>query len=63
MDCDTKNQALQQALKNSVKDQVREPSLTSVPFGPTFYPTVEEFSGDPLVYIEKIRHQAEKYGE
>ena len=57
------HQALEQALKNSVKDQVREPSLSTVPFGPTFYPTVEEFSGDPLVYIEKIRHQAEKYGE
>jgi len=65
LECPSRDEqkALEQALKNSVKDQVREPSLSSVPFGPTFHPTVEEFSGDPLVYIEKIRHQAEKYGE
>ena len=53
---------LAQAIANSRKDQTREP-LTTIPFGPTFYPTVEEFSGDPLVYLEKIRSVAEKYGE
>ena len=37
--------------------------LSSIPFGPTFYPTVEEFSGDPLTYLETIRSEAEKYGE
>lgn len=52
---------LAQAIANSRKDQGREP-LTAIPFGPTFYPTVEEFSGDPLLYIEKIRSVAEKYG-
>lgn len=52
---------LAQAIANSRKDQGREP-LTSIPVGPTFYPTVEEFSGDPLVYLEKIRPVAEKYG-
>jgi len=53
---------LAQAIANSRKDQGREP-LTAIPFGPTFYPTVEEFSGDPLLYIEKIRSVAEKYGK
>ncbi|KAL7548361.1 hypothetical protein ACHAWF_011650 [Thalassiosira exigua] len=52
---------LAQAIANSRKDQGREP-LTNIPFGPTFYPTVEEFSGDPLIYVEKIRSEAEKYG-
>mmetsp|Transcript_20142 Transcript_20142/g.43750 ORF Transcript_20142/g.43750 Transcript_20142/m.43750 type:complete len:705 (+) Transcript_20142:103-2217(+) len=52
---------LAQAIANSRKDQGREP-LTSIPVGPTFYPTVEEFSGDPLLYLEKIRSVAEKYG-
>jgi histone demethylase JARID1 len=52
---------LAQAIANSRKDQGREP-LTNIPFGPTFYPTVEDFSGDPLLYLEKIRPQAEKYG-
>ena len=53
---------LAQAISNSQKDQGREP-LTTIPFGPTFYPTVEEFSGDPLVYLETIRSEAEKYGK
>ncbi|KAL7536479.1 hypothetical protein ACHAXR_007190 [Thalassiosira sp. AJA248-18] len=53
---------LAQAIANSRNDKGREP-LTAIPFGPTFYPTVEEFSGDPLLYLEKIRSVAEKYGE
>ncbi len=53
---------LAQAIANSRKDQRREP-LTDIPFGPTFYPTIEEFSGDPLEYLETIRPEAEKYGE
>ena len=54
---------LAQAIANSKKDvQAREP-LTTIPFGPVFYPTVEEFSGDPLEYLETIRPLAEKYGE
>lgn len=54
---------LEQALANSRKDTVRDvDSLTNIPFGPTFYPTREEFSGDPLIYFEKIRSVAEKYG-
>ena len=53
---------LAQAIANSRTDQCREP-LTVIPFGPTFYPTIEDFSGDPLDYLETIRHEAEKYGE
>jgi hypothetical protein len=53
-----------QAIANSRKDRGIEPhSLSTIPFGPTFYPTVEEFSGDPLTYLETIRSEAEKYGE
>jgi len=33
-----------------------------IPCGPTFFPTVEEFEGSPLHYINKIRPIAEKYG-
>ena len=33
-----------------------------VPPVPTFYPTEEEWAGDPLVYISSIRAEAEKYG-
>lgn len=55
---------LAQAIANSRKDQGREPlTHEAIPFGPTFYPTVEEFSGDPLIYLEKVRPIAEKYGE
>ena len=51
-------------MANSLKDTRSDFSytLTEVPFGPTFYPTVEEMEGDPLIYLEKIRDQAEKYG-
>ena len=55
---------LAQAIANSRKDRGRDPlMLSAIPFGPTFYPTVEEFSGDPLTYLETIRSEAEKYGE
>jgi len=54
---------LEEALANSRKDTFRDvDSLTNIPFGPTFYPTKEDFSGDPLIYLEKIRSVAEKYG-
>jgi hypothetical protein len=55
---------LAQAIANSRKDRGIETNMVStIPFGPTFYPTVEEFSGDPLAYLETIRSEAEKYGE
>ena len=55
---------LAQAISNSEKDLGINPEqLTSIPFGPTFYPTVEEFNGDPLLYLATIRAEAEKYGE
>lgn len=53
---------LARAIANSRTEQCREP-LTVIPFGPTFYPSIEEFSGDPLEYFETIRSEAEKYGE
>jgi len=51
---------LQRAIASSRLDAQSAP--LSVPAGPTFYPTVEEFEGNPLTYISKIRSQAEKYG-
>jgi histone demethylase JARID1 len=53
---------LAQAIAKSRTDQAREP-LTTIPFGPTYYPTIEEFCGDPLDYFETIRSEAEKYGK
>lgn len=55
---------INRAIANSLKDRQRDSSytLTEVPFGPTFYPTKEEMEGDPLIYLEKVRDQAEKYG-
>lgn len=54
---------LEQAIANSRKDTILDlESLTSIPFGPTFYPTKEDFGDDPLIYLEKIRSVAEKYG-
>lgn len=57
----TEEERMAQAIANSRTDQCRQP-LTVIPFGPTFYPTIEDFSGDPLEYLETIRHEAEKYG-
>jgi histone demethylase JARID1 len=58
------NTLLSRAMANSLKDTSFNPSYSaeSVPFGPTFYPTVEEMEGDPLVYLEKVRGVAERYG-
>ena len=54
---------LQQAIHNSRSERK---SLSKGPIeidnGPVFYPTVEEFEGNPLHYINKIRPIAEKYG-
>lgn len=55
---------LQQAIQNSKVDTARPVNgvLEYIPQGPTFFPTVEEFEGNPLHYISKIRPVAEKYG-
>lgn len=51
---------LHQAIQNSKLDKTR--GNVEIPFAPVFYPTVEDFQGNPLQYVEKIRHIAEKYG-
>lgn len=53
---------LQQAIENSKVDFGRFDISESVPHAPTFFPTVDEFEGNPLHYINKIRPIAEKYG-
>ena len=37
-------------------------SPIQVPWGPVFYPTVEDMEGSPLDYIDKIRPVAQRYG-
>ena len=49
------------AMENSKSVQSRDTNLADIPFGPVFHPSVEEFSQDPLKYIEAIRPLAEKY--
>lgn len=51
---------LQQAIQNSKLDKNR--GTLKVPAAPVFYPTVEDFQGNPLEYVKKIRPLAEKYG-
>ena len=54
---------LQQAIQNSKLDKGRPPDgRLDIPPAPVFYPTIEEFEGNPLHYVEKIRPVAEKYG-
>jgi hypothetical protein len=52
---------LHQAIQNSKLDRSRDGEI-SIPWGPTFYPSVEEMGGSPLDYIEKIRPIAQCYG-
>jgi hypothetical protein len=55
---------LKQAIENSKKmtKLSHADKDLNIPLGPIFYPTVEEFEGNPLHYINKIRPIAEKYG-
>jgi hypothetical protein len=55
---------VQQAIENSKKMTRLTPGVRemNIPLAPIFYPTVEEFEGCPLNYIEKIRPMAQKYG-
>jgi histone demethylase JARID1 len=57
-------QFLQQAIENSKIDLSRPigGSTNDISAGPTFFPTKEEFEGNPLQYISKIRPIAERYG-
>ena len=52
---------LNQAIQNSKLDKTRGGTM-EVPYAPVFYPTKEDFEGNPLDYVEKIRPIAEKYG-
>ena len=52
---------LNQALQNSKLDKTRDGTM-EIPYAPVFYPTKEDFEGNPLEYVEKIRPVAEKYG-
>ena len=54
---------LHQAIQNSKLEKGRlQDGRLNVPQAPVFFPTVEEFQGNPLSYIEKIRPMAEGYG-
>jgi hypothetical protein len=54
---------LQQAINNSKLDKGRPvDGKINLPRAPTFFPTLEDFSGSPLEYVEKIRPIAELYG-
>lgn len=54
---------LHQAIQNSKLEKGRlADGRLDVPLAPVFYPTIEDFEGNPLSYIEKIRPVAEGYG-
>jgi histone demethylase JARID1 len=52
---------LHQAIQNS-KLGGPTTSKIDVPWGPTFFPTVDDMNGSPLDYIDKIRPVAQRYG-
>lgn len=52
---------MHQTIQNSKLDKNAKGKI-DVPWGPTFYPTVEEMEGSPMDYIEKIRPIAQHYG-
>jgi len=56
---------LHQTVQNSklgIDRVTRGGTNIDVPFGPTFYPTIEDMEGSPLDYIDKIRPVAQRYG-
>lgn len=54
---------LHQAIQNSKLEKGRlADGRLDIPPAPVFFPSVEEFEGNPLSYIEKIRPVAESYG-
>ena len=52
---------LSQALRNSTVHQKLQVDMSSVPEAPVFRPTLQEFS-NPLVYLNKIRAEAQRHG-
>ena len=59
----TEERFVHQAIQNSKLDRSRsKDAVLDIPWGPTFFPTVEDMEGSPLVYIEKIRPIAQRYG-
>ena len=55
---------LHQTIQNTKLSHARGTRLSpiQVPWGPVFYPTVQDMEGSPLDYIEKIRPVAQRYG-
>ena len=54
---------LQKAIQSSKLDKSRPADgRLHLPDGPVFFPSVKDFEGNPLDYIEKIRPVAERYG-
>jgi hypothetical protein len=57
------HQAIQNSkLGDSAHRGTRNGAKIDVPWGPVFFPTVEDMEGSPLDYIDKIRPIAQKYG-
>jgi len=51
-----------QAIANSRVDIHRPQGNLDIPHAPTFYPTIEEFSQNPMTYINSISPIAKKFG-
>jgi jmjN domain len=47
---------------STTKKKKTKPKIVDAPWGPVFYPTVEDMEGSPLKYLEKIKPIAERYG-
>mmetsp|Transcript_74336 Transcript_74336/g.111981 ORF Transcript_74336/g.111981 Transcript_74336/m.111981 type:complete len:648 (-) Transcript_74336:51-1994(-) len=59
----TEERFLHQAIQNSKLDRSRsKDAKLEIPWGPVFFPTIEDMEGSPLTYIEKIRPIAQRYG-
>ena len=53
---------LSKSHKSSSEDRLLNGTKIEVPWGPIFYPSVQDMEGSPLDYIDKIRPIAQRYG-